>query len=224
MANDSRPSPGRPKRYTHDALIDAVRAAAGGRYLSLLEYDRWCRQHDSPSSRTVCRRLGPRWPTVLENAGIPRQTFQDRTARGIAALQDLWRELGYRPSYLDWQRWRGKPRGSKTIWRHFGSWVNFRDAALRADPNLRQHWSRSWAVRRLLAIPDAMLTPREWYLAACLRQGMTLRAAGETLGITRQRVYQLARAAGCRYDSMPPISSQPSNAGSPKQTRVTWYR
>ena len=80
MANDSRPGPERPKRYTRDALIAAVRTA-GGRYLSLQEYDRWHRQHDSPSPHAICHRVGPRWSTVLENAGIPRRTSQDRTAR-----------------------------------------------------------------------------------------------------------------------------------------------
>ena len=59
--------------------------------------------------------------------------------------------------------------------------------------------------------------------AACLRQGMTLQAAGETLGITRQRVYQLARAAGRRYDPVPPHILATVERGGPKTNKRGCY-
>lgn len=186
-----------PSRSWTDAdLIAEVRLAAQGRYLSLRSYERSQRRVGGPCSTTVRKRLGPLWATVLERCGLPDRATPPSPEELVTALIRLWRTLGRVPSRNHWIHWTERPATLARVLRVLGSWDAFVDRARRDAEDLPEVRRVSSVRAHLLALPDAILTDRERRLAELFRTGATLAEAGAQLGVTRERVRQVALRAG----------------------------
>ena len=175
------------QRFTQAGLIAGVRAAGAGQPLTVAAYNTWRTTHGGPSVSTLVNRLGG-WSKVLETAGLPpRSRVTAETVRTWAAT---WSTRHAVPlTRARWEADPARPCSAAHAAALVGSWRTVRAAA-------GPRHSPSAAVAVLLQQPRECLTSREQTLAAALRAGATLAEAGALLGISRERVRQIAHRAG----------------------------
>jgi DNA-binding CsgD family transcriptional regulator len=180
-------------RWTRAQVTAILRQASGGKPLSQSAYRSWRERHGGPTVHTI-RRLFGSFPAARKAAGLtaPRP---DASAV-VEAVAALWRELGRRPTRDDWRRWPARPCGLAWLTRQTGSWSRAVEKASRLlrPESVPRHPSA--AAEHLLSVSPAHLTPRERQIADLLRAGASLQEAGQKLGLSRERVRQIAKAAG----------------------------
>lgn len=198
-------------RWTREEALQRIQQAAarsGGTLSSTV----WARQHMLPVHGTI-RHLFGSWSEAVRQAGVaPEETVDAQPAKITTALAVLWVHLGRAPARPDWEAWPDKPGPSSRVIRLFGSWRRALVQASASRPGLSSAHSRSAAVAHLLALPDEVLTDRQRVLANLFRRGATLGQAGQEMGLTRERVRQIAaRAGGGRH--RPPRRRSPPRSG-----------
>lgn len=198
------PPPGRwmrrtSRRWTDAEIAEALRRAADGRPLSSTGYDRWQRSGgEGPCLTIVLRRFGP-WRTAAATAGVA--TTRDVLDRSeiVEALATLWREIGRRPTRRDWSAWSDRRCSLPTVRKHLGlSMPALAAEALAAQPDLPTGAFRSKALRRLLNAPRELLMEREREIAERAARGESLRQIGEAVGLSHERIRQIAMRGGRR--------------------------
>lgn len=180
-------------RYTEQDLISAVRQAAQalGRSPTSGWYRRWQPQAGAPTLSTITKHLGP-WPTALKAAGLA-PSEPPAPVDPVATVIALAHTLGRPPTQRDWNTWPARPMSLDVVLRRWGgTWFALLHAARQADAAWPSPMSRSRAVAHLLAQPDHQLTARQRALADLFRAGHSLGRVGAIMGLTRERVRQIA--------------------------------
>ena len=179
--------------YTDEDIVSALRQAAQAvdRPLTIERYQRWQRQARAPSVGTITKHLGP-WPTGLKTAGLA-PSDPPPPVDPVAAVVALAHTLGRPPTQHDWNTWPARPMSLSHALRHWGgTWPNLIQAACQSDAGWPIRVSRSRAVAHLLAQPEHQLTARQRALADLFRAGHSLGTVGAIMGLTRERVRQIA--------------------------------
>ena len=196
------------RRWSEKGIVKAVRRAAAGQYLSSAEYIRMVeRGFDGPTMKTVQNHLGS-WSNARRMAGIPPKSAPSESEL-LDAVTALWQKIGRPPKAKEWSSWGERPCSLRVLRLTLkGSWSVVIRAVHQAHPDLPV---RSLAVRRLLAVPEEILTERERLIAQKLKGGLNLAAIGKDLGLSRERVRQIALRGGRRHP--------PRNGGRERVTR-----
>ncbi len=179
-------------RHTPAEILDSIRTAAAAGIYTFRGYTEWARTHDGVCASTLRKHWGG-WGRALAAAGVipPRPLDQ-----AVPAYERFCAIYGVAPTPQAWETWAARPCTSWAIRDHFGSWAAFRAAALSRDPTLPDAPRRSGALAHLLGVPAAQLSASERQMAALAQAGGTLATIAEALGVSRERVRQLAERAG----------------------------
>lgn len=187
-----------PRRWTDEQLIESVRRAAGGRPLSCGQYKRWHRQTgEGPCLAILRRRLGL-WEDVQRRAGIRVRRDSLTPDALVESVAALWRMIDREPTVRDWTEWPERPCTPETLVKQCGATFSEVKRQVSAQyPVLpKERVGQSLALRRLLRVPRELLTEREMEIALMAETGACLQEIGEAIGLTRERVRQVAMKAG----------------------------
>ncbi|MCL6596791.1 MAG: helix-turn-helix domain-containing protein [Firmicutes bacterium] len=196
-----------PEEAILRALALAAREGHGPR-LTVSAYARWRAAHGGPSASTVVSRFGS-WRAALEAAGVAPEDVDQAI---VESLRRLWQEKGRRPTWRDWKRYAARPCSVETLLSRFGSWRQALLAAEGSGPVLPAQADRSAALRRLAAVDPSSLGERQARIAVLAAQGLGLSAIARELGISRQRVHQIVKAAVKQPQSSPGVDRRPDFA------------
>jgi hypothetical protein len=132
--------PSHQPRFTDEAILDAIRAAAleHGDPLSHTRYDRYAADHGMPTSCRITQRFGS-WSAACAAAGVGvftrNRTYTRRWTPGqmVDAVVDYLASPASTGSFADydaWSRTRPDMPSSGTVRNQFGSWTVVKTAAM----------------------------------------------------------------------------------------------
>ncbi len=142
----------------------------------------------------------------------------EETRRWVAAYEACSRLYGHWPSEREWDQWSDRPCSYSTLVRRMGGVGHLRESVRRRGVDYSGHPVSSPAVRHLLGVPSDRLTPQARELVSLVRRGLPLTRAGAQLGLTQERVWQLAARAGALEDApadSAPTTKPPTSAPAP---------
>lgn len=169
-------------------MLETLRRAQsdlGAEHLTRDAYDRWHAQNGQgycASSYMV--RFGS-WNRARHLAGLPPRQRPARDAI-IRYTGEIAQRLGHYPTVAEWLAQPDRPCGINAIQMATGCTLN----------QLRPLVSA--ILRTFLTMPEDGLGQRERMIVDLTKEGLTLRAIGSRLGLSGERVRQIARRAARR--------------------------
>lgn len=170
-----------------------------------------CRQWDSlglqPRAQTLRRRFGG-WSAVWRAAGIPYQPQAGQgpawdACRILVSLRAAHSCSGDIPSQAAWAAAHLRPSVG-VMRRAFGSWAGAWAAALGPGVVPPRPLSLPERIRRAEALELGVLNLRQAEILGSIQRGETLQRIGARLGLSRERVRQLARQAWAEVGEITP--------------------
>ena len=210
----------RAKPWTDEDMLRHLRLASealGGRFLSGAVYSRWHKETgQGPCEASYVRRFRT-WERARRLAGLKVDRAKGTPEQVFWFTASLWKTLGHPPSRAEWERQEGKPCSFETAQRITGDRLAvIRKKVLAAHPELSTAKTRSTALQGLLDAPQEALTPREREIVRMAKMGTTLQGIGDQMGLTRERVRQIAKRAVARIDRKQ--ESRRKSRGGPHRT------
>lgn len=185
------------QRWTRQGAVDAIRSQVGDGPITSHQLDRGGLL---PRRATIVRLFGT-LDAALAEAGVasgrPVRFRQDAVLEAISYLAG---HLGHQPTAREWDAWDGRLCSSARASSLFHGWSSAVAQALRGLPlPSRRALDRPPRPVQDLLSKDlatfAWLSPRESEAMALLKEGWSLREVGGRLGVSGERVRQIALRA-----------------------------